>query len=109
MNKMNTFQNDHMFPSLNGLSSELSSFGRIADKIYKNSNNKNSRVRSESFDDTAVPKKKFPASFKRFLQFIPGNDCCPDCEVRVGEEGTIPYELMHGLPSKSGSCMPWAK
>lgn len=84
-----------MYPSVRDLSQVLSSYGRHDRRqqfLYSN---------LDESTNLPLPKKKtFPEQLKMFLLCIPGNDVCPDCEVRI-DETKIPDEITSKL-------QPWA-
>ena len=90
---------DSRFPSINALSVELSSYGKHEE--------------TDESDENGCPivlkKKSFPASLKKiFLGLIPGNDVCPDCEVRGSIHESL-HQFKYGLPLKEKRCLQWAK
>ena len=85
------------YPSINDLSAELSLYGRF-------SNDPNDTC----LTNKPIPEKKsIPEVLKTFLQFIPGNNTCPDCEVRIGTSKFL-NDSKNDFSSKD-SCLPWAK
>ena len=92
-------QQRYRYPSINALSTKLSSYAKFDEKQLVNGAVNKSRE---------MPKKKtFPKELKIFLQYIHGNGVCPDCEVRLCENGA-PRAFQAGLPIRETN-LTWAK
>lgn len=91
---MNTIDRSNKMPSICDMAAALSSYGSAEDC------DKGKDVEVQYKD--MQKKKSFPKQLKLFLNLIPGNDVCPDCQLNA------PFQMKRGLPSKHSS-LPWAQ
>lgn len=49
-----------------------------------------------------LKKKYFPAQLKMVLKVIPGNDVCPDCDLRMSQTNV-------SIEMPANSYLPWAQ
>lgn len=91
---MDNIDRSNKIPSICDMAAALSSYSSVEDSDKKG--------KDVDFQYKDMQKKKsFPKQLKLFLNLIPGNDVCPDCQLNA------PFQLKRGLPSNHSS-LPWA-
>jgi hypothetical protein len=99
---MNVNRKPGVFPSINALSAQLSSYEKV-DHLGSGHGRYDCPTNAEAL----MKKKPFPEKLNEFLKLIPGNEKCPDCDVR--KEGIGPTNEFNNSLSPRVACLPWAK